>query len=175
MITKLARLVPAVIVLCLLSACNLQSKAPLFAETEGRLLLSSYGSTFASFSLVDGVWKPENETMTFNPSGMHYIASDGKANISVLFAPIDDHWWAAQALEDGKSPNYSLVEANAADIVVHPISCKSLKESGKLDDFVVFNGDDCEVKEGTDRDVLFKMLAASPDDASLKIVPVEVP
>jgi hypothetical protein len=161
------------VILCLsLRGCILQSRVPLFTDEQGELMLKDYGGRFASYSLDDGIWKKDAETISFTATNKHYIASDGKTDFSVTFAAIEGSWWAMQGQEAGKLANYYLADARKGEIFFYPLACKQLQDSAKFGNFIDFRGDDCFVKEGVDAMTMFKSLATAPPPAGMKLVPV---
>ena len=113
----------AAVILCLsVSGCVLQSKKPIFAEADGKLLLASYGTRFASYTLTGGNWSKEEETLSFIAEGQHYVASDGKVEIDVNFVKISGYWWVVQIQENGKPANYALAEAQNGEIFIYPLA-----------------------------------------------------
>ena len=168
----LTRFLAAVFLCLALTGCILQSKEPLFTDSQGELMLAAYGSRFASYSLDNGIWKKDEETISFTPAGKHYSASDGKTDFTVTFAAIGGSWWAMQGQEKGKPANYYLADAQNGEIFFHPLACKQLQDSAKFGDFIYFKDDDCFVKNGVDTAAMFKSLAAERRQPGMKLVPL---
>ena len=161
------------VILCFgLSGCILQSEKPLFTDEQGELMLKAYGSRFASYSLDNGIWKKDEGTISFTPTGQHYTASDGKTDFSVTFAAIGGSWWAMQGQEAGKPPNYYLADTREGEVLFYPLACKELQGSAKFGAFIDFKDDDCFVKEGVDAMAMFKSLVAKPPPVGMKLVPL---
>ncbi|MGH6906883.1 MAG: hypothetical protein ACREDX_03390 [Aestuariivirga sp.] len=133
-------------------------------------MLASLGSRFASYSWDNGNWKEDKETIGFTAEGRHYVVSDDRSRFTITFAAIATSWWAMQAEEKGKSITYSLIEAKDGALLLYPLSCKPLHESGKFEDFIAFNDDDCFVKDGVDKLQMFKALATQPGQPNMKLV-----
>jgi hypothetical protein len=163
----------AVLGMCLaLAGCILQSKEPLFAETEGELLLAGYGSRFAAWSREDGAWRDDEETVTFVPAGRHYAASEGKDRFDVIFVRLAPALFAMQAAEPGEPTSYLIAEARPGELLVHALECKALRQSGKFDAFIAFAGNDCLVRDGIDARAMFVAIAAQLGEATAKLVPL---
>ncbi len=161
-------------VFCLaLTGCILQSEEPLFSDELGELILAQYGSRFASYSLDGGVWKRDDEDISFMPVKQHYVASDGKNSFDVTFAANAGSWWVMQVQEADK-PSYLLADVQDGELFLYPLSCLPLRERGKFGDVIEFKGDDCFVKDGVKTAAMFTALAAEFDDPSLKLVPPSV-
>ena len=163
----------AAVVLCLsLSGCVLQSEQPIFSDADSKLLLASYGTRFASYTLAGGNWSKEEEILSFSAEGQHYVATDGKVKIDVNFVNISGDWWVVQVQEGGKPPNYALAEAQNGGIFIYPLACKAMREQGGFERFVNFKNDDCIVREGADTAAMFAALVAEPGTADMKLVPL---
>ncbi len=168
----LIRILTAVFLCLSLSGCVLESKKPIFAEADGKLLLASYGTRFASYSLTGGNWSKEEETLSFIAEGQHYVASDGKVKIDVNFVNVSGNWWVVQVQESGKPANYAMAEAQNDEIFIYPLACKTMREQGGFERFVDFKDDDCIVREGADTAAMFAALVAKPATADMKLVPL---
>ena len=163
----------AAVFLCLfLTGCILQSKEPLFSDAEGELLLTAYGSRFATYSLEGNSWKRDEGTIDLIPTSKHYVMAEGKTAVSITFAAISGSWFVMQAEETGKPASYTLVDAQKSELLLHPLNCEPLRKSGKHGDAVIFDGEDCTIKPGADTSAMFKSLAAEMGPAKVKLVPV---
>jgi len=152
-----------------LSGCILQSKSPLFADADAKLLLAKYGKLVTYEKSGDG-WNKSSDQIGFTPEANHYIAKADKSELEISFVPIDGNWWALQAVEAGKPAIYVLVDAEAKELSFYPIACKDLKDSGKFAADVEFADSDCFVRPDTNYMTLFKTLTATPGEASTKLV-----
>jgi hypothetical protein len=167
----LSRIMTALFLSLLLSACVLQSEVPIIAASDGEPLLKDYGLHFANYSLENGAWKKENDAIAFTIEGKHYTATTGDSSLDIAFQNISGAWWAMQAVEKDKGATYLLVEAKPSELLVYPVSCSALEKSGKFGDTVEFKGDDCFVKDGTDAKAMFKALLDFSGPAEMKLVP----
>jgi hypothetical protein len=152
-----------------LSGCILQSKSPLFTDAQAELALANYGN-LATYEKSGNDWKKSTDQISFTPQGKHYIAKADKSELEISFVPIAGNWWVLQAVEAAKPAIYVLVDAEAKELLFYPIACKDLKEFGKLAGAIEFVDSDCFVKPGADYKALFKSLAATPGEASTKLV-----
>jgi hypothetical protein len=152
-----------------LSGCILQSKSPLFTDTESKLLLANYGN-LTTYEKSGNAWTKSTDQISFSPQVKHYIAKADKSELEISFVPIDGNWWALQAVEAAKPAIYVLVDAEAKELLFYPIACKDLKDSGKFAGDVEFVDSDCFVKPGADYKALFKSLTAAPGEASTKLM-----
>lgn len=160
-----------------LSGCILQSKEPLFTDEQGELMLAKYGSRFASYSLDNGNWKKDEETISFTPVNEHYVASIGDDKLTVTFVGLSQSWWAVQGQEEGKPFNYYLAYARSEGIFLYPLGCKELQDAAKFGSFIDFKDGDCTVKDGVVKDgalalaMMFK-LSKEPGEPEKKLVPL---
>jgi hypothetical protein len=167
----LSRILTAFLLSLLLSACVLQSEVPIITAAEGEPLLKDYGLHFGSYSLENGVWKKEQDTITFTIEGKHYTAKTGDSSLDIAFQNISGAWWMMQAVEKDKGATYLLVEAKPSELLVYPVSCSALDKAGKFGDSVEFKGDDCFVKTGADAKALFNAVLTMPGPSEMKLVP----
>ncbi len=166
----ITRLVFGLAAALMLQACVLQSKAPLFAEGDGEMLLSDYGSTFASYTLSKDAWEKEKDTVTFTATGQHYVVKSEKSANDVLLLPLGGTWWLMQVSETDKETAYVLVDARKDELLVHSLSCDTLKKLEGLPDQISFEGDDCTAGTGMDRQA-FTIVAGKLGKAEMKLVP----
>lgn len=163
------RAVFVVILGFMLSGCILQAKAPLFADADAQLLLAKYG-TLTTYEKSGSDWKKSSDQISFTAQANHYLAKADKSELEISFVPVDGNWWALQAVEAGKPSIYVLVDAETRELLFYPIACKGLKDSGKFVGDIEFVDSDCFVKPGADYRALFKFLAATPGEATTKLV-----
>ena len=167
----LSRILTAILLSLLLSACVLQSEVPVIAATEGEPLLKDYGLRFASYTLENGAWKKEEDKIDFTVEGKHYLAIGKDATLDIAFRELSGNWYVMQAAEKDKGATYLLAEAKPGEIMVYPISCSALDKAGKFGDAVEFKGDDCFIKQGADANALFNAVLAMPGPSEMKLVP----
>jgi hypothetical protein len=159
----------------LLTGCVLQSRDPVFAESDGALLPASLGSSFVMENLDKDMWNKEEGTLTLRPEGHHYLATDEKkkSSINALFVPLDKNWWVMQATEEkGKPETYILAEVTDKALLLHPLFCDDLKEKPAAADAISFEGQDCYLKGGQGADY-FKALMAEQKPAKMRMVSVK--
>jgi hypothetical protein len=151
-----------------LTGCNLETKKPLFAEADAKLLLADYPN-LAAYERDEGGWKKSDEQFSFTPDASHYIVRSGKSGMIISFVPIEGAWWVLQAA-DAASTSYVLIKAEPKELLVYSLDCKILKESGKFEDDIEFKDSDCFVKEGADKAAMFKALIGNASEPSSKLV-----
>lgn len=147
----LIRLVTALLLGLALSGCILQSKEPLFSDEHGQLVLASYGTRFATYSLEGDVWERDEGAIILTPAANHYILSENRTSVAVTFAAIGGAWFVMQAEETGKPASYTLLEKQEGELLLHPLNCEPLGKSGKHKDAIAFEGEDCTIKPGAIR------------------------
>ena len=154
-----------------LSGCILGSKNPLFAEAEAKLLLADYPNP-AAYERNNGVWEKINEPVVFTPQVSHYVMKPepGDPEVQISFVPIEGPWWVLQANEPEKPATYVLIKAEPKELLIYPLTCTMLKESGKFGNDIEFKDSDCFVKEGADKMALFKALIGNASEPSSKLV-----
>ena len=157
--------------LCLmLCGCVLQSTAPIFAESDGKLILQPFGKQFATFDRDGGKWKKQSDIVKFDAQGNHYLIHDKTGDIHVLFAALKGPWWVMQAQEQDKPYDYLLARFEGKALVLNTLSCKVLKKNKSMKDAVTFKGEDCTATVGMTKDK-FVELTKSPEPATLKVEP----
>ncbi len=151
-----------------LAGCMLQSGTPLFGEAEARLLLADYPNPVV-YQRDDGGWKKSEEQVSFSPEAAHYLMTPDNAKMQLYFVPLDGPWWILQATETSGA-TYVLAKAEAKQLLVFPLDCKTLEDSGKYRDAVAFSDSSCTVREGIDRLALFKSFIADLGEPTTKLV-----
>ncbi|HEY4995781.1 MAG TPA: hypothetical protein VII21_05755 [Aestuariivirga sp.] len=161
-----------IISLCLmLCGCVLQSKAPIFAESDGKLILQPFGNQFATFDRDGGKWKKQADIVKFDAEGNHYLIHDKSGDIHVLFAALKGPWWVMQEQDPDKTYNYLLARIEGKALLLTYLDCKILKTNKSLSDAITFKDDDCTANERMTKD-RFVELTKSPEHALLKIEPL---
>jgi hypothetical protein len=151
-----------------LTGCNLETRKPLFAEADAKLLLADYPN-LAAYERDEGGWKKNADPLNFTPEASHYLVKSGTSEMSISFVPIEGPWWVLQAAE-AKTTSYVLIKAEPKELLVFSLECKILKESGKFESDIEFKDSNCFVKEGADKMALFKSLTAATKEPSTKLV-----
>ena len=151
-----------------LTGCNLETKKPLFAEADAKLLLADYPN-LAAYERDEGGWKKNADPLNFTPEASHYLVKSGTSEMSISFVPIEGPWWVLQASE-ATATSYVLIKAEPKELLVYSLECKILKESGKFESDVEFKDSNCFVKEGADKMALFKALIGNASEPSTKLV-----
>ena len=132
-----------------LSGCVLESKKPLFADTDAKLLLAEYPN-LAAYERNDGAWKKSDDPFSFTPEASHYLLKSDSSDMWISFVPIGGPWWILQAAEAKGPTSYVLVKAEPKELLVYSLDCKSLKEAGKYENDIDFVGSDCFIKPEVD-------------------------
>ena len=151
-----------------LTGCNLETKKPLFAEAEAKLLLADYPN-LAAYERDEGGWKKNADPLNFTPEASHYLVKSGTSEMSISFVPIEGPWWVLQAAETAAT-SYVLIKAEPKELLVYSLECKILGESGKFENDIEFKESSCFVKEGADKAALFKALIGNASEPSSKLV-----
>ena len=152
-----------------LSGCILQSKLPLFGDAQAERLLAGYPSLVA-YEKSGQDWVRSKEQFVIAAKGPRYTATVDKTELVFRFVPITGTWWVMQAVEEGKPTSYVLVDAQASELLIYPITCKALEASGNFTKLVKFAGSDCFIKFGADYKALFTGLSEAPGEATTKLV-----
>jgi hypothetical protein len=152
-----------------LSGCILQSKLPLFGDAQAKMLLAKYANLMA-YEKSGQDWIKSKDQIVFSVQARHYLAKADKSEMVVRFVPITNDWWVLQAVETDEPASYVLVEAQANELLLYPITCKALQISGNFDKYVKFVDTDCFIKFGADYKALFKLLSESPGESTTKLV-----
>lgn len=152
-----------------LSGCILQSKLPLFGDAQAKRLLADYPNLVA-YEKSGQDWVKSKEQFVIAASGPRYTATVDKTELVFRFVPITGTWWVMQAVEADKPTSYVLVDAQASELLIYPITCKALETSGNYTKLVKFAGSDCFIKFGADYKMLFTKLSEAPGEATTKLV-----
>ena len=163
------RALSVVILAVALSGCILQSKLPLFGDAQAKRLLADYPNLMA-YEKSGQNWVKSKEQFVISAKGPRYTATIDKTELVFRFVPIAGTWWVLQAVEADKPTSYVLVDAQAGELLFHPITCKALEASGNYNEFVRFAGSDCFIKFGADYKALFTALSEAPGEATTKLV-----
>lgn len=159
----------AVLLMFILSGCVLQSKAPLFGDSEAKLVFGDGPQVARVFSRKDGAWVDENETVTLTPEGQHYVAMAKDGAVTLRFIPLQGPRFVVQANEADKPPVYLLADVGRRSADFRVLSCDDLKSNGAISQWVSYQGDDCFVEDHAPRDQLFKAILAMPGEASSRL------
>ena len=152
-----------------LAGCVLKSKKPVFADGDAKLLLAGYPN-LAPYERGDGGWKKNADPFSFTPEASHYLVKADTSEMQVFFVPIDGSWWVLQAAESAGPTSYVLVKAEAKELLLYSLDCKTLQESGKFSGQIDFVESDCFIGADADKTALFKALIPVASEASSKLV-----
>jgi hypothetical protein len=152
-----------------LAGCNLETKKPLFAEADAKLLLADYPK-LAAYERDNGGWKKSADPLNFTAEASHYLVKSGTSEMRMSFVPLEGPWWILQAAETSGTSSYVLVMAEPKELLIYSLACKKLQESGKFGSEIEFAGSSCFIREETDKMSLFKALIGSASEPSTKLV-----
>ena len=151
-----------------LGGCVLQSAQPIFADKDAKLLLATIGQQFVTYNKVDGKWEKQKDLIKFSQVGNHYLVHDKSGDITVLFVPLKDNWWALQATEKDKASNYLLVQSQGKTLLIYFLACKDLKAQPNPSGSIVFDHEDCSATAKM-RKTEFFALSKNISEAVLRI------
>ena len=152
-----------------LAGCNLETKKPLFADTDAKLLLADYPN-LAPYERDGGGWKKSDDPLSIKPDASHYLVKSGNSDMVISFVPLEGPWWILQASETSGASTYVLAKAEPKEVLIFSLECKRLQESGKFVSEIEFSGSSCFIREETDKMALFKALIGSASEPSTKLV-----
>jgi hypothetical protein len=152
-----------------LAGCNLETKKPLFAEADAKLLLADYPN-LAAYERDDGKWKKSADSLSLTAEASHYLIRSGTSDMVVSFVPLEGPWWILQAAETTGTSSYVLIKAEPKELLVFSLECKKLQESGKFGNEIEFKDSSCFVKEEADTTELFRTLIGNASEPSTKLV-----
>jgi hypothetical protein len=81
-----------------LAGCNLETRKPLFADAEAKLLLADYPN-LAAYERDDDGWKKSADSLNFTADTSHYLVKSGTSEMQISFVPLEGPWWILQAAE----------------------------------------------------------------------------
>src|SRR5687767_1208529 len=93
-----------------LAGCHLETKKPLFADTDAKLLLADYPN-LAAYERDEGHWKKSADPLSIKPEASHYLVKSGTSDMLVSFVPLEGPWWILQAAEATGPSTYVLIKA----------------------------------------------------------------
>ena len=152
-----------------LAGCNLETKKPLFADADAKLLLADYPN-LAPYERNDGGWKKSADPLNFTAEASHYLVKSGTSEMQMFFVPLEGPWWILQAAETTGTSSYVLVMAEPKELLIYSLACKKLQESGKFGDEIEFKDSSCFITEDADKMGLFKALIGSASEPATKLV-----
>lgn len=152
-----------------LAGCNLETKRPLFADADAKLLLAGYPN-LAPYERDDGNWKKGTDPLSIQPEASHYLVKSGNSDMVISFVPLEGPWWIMQAAETTGASTYVLVKAEPKELLIYSLECKKLQESGKFGSEIEFKDSSCFIKDGADKMSLFKALIGDASEPSTKLV-----
>jgi len=169
--------VSACICLCfLLAGCVLQSRTPIFSESDAGALPEALGTRFIMENHDKAGWTKEEGTFILRPEGKHYVASDGdgdkKSDVDALFVPLGHNWWVMQAAAAGDPNVYMLAEWTDGALLLHPLDCADLKSQPSAAAAISFEGDECYLK-GTPGLDYFRQFTTGSAPATMRLTPVK--
>jgi hypothetical protein len=152
-----------------LAGCNLETRKPLFADAEAKLLLADYPN-LAAYERDDDGWKKSADSLNFTAETSHYLVKSGTSEMQISFVPLEGPWWILQAAETTGTSSYVLVMAEPKELLIYSLECKKLQESGKFGDEIEFKDSSCFITEDADKMGLFKALIGSASEPATKLV-----
>jgi hypothetical protein len=152
-----------------LAGCNLETRKPLFADAEAKLLLADYPN-LAAYERDDNGWKKSADSLNFTAEASHYLVKSGTSEMQISFVPLEGPWWILQAGETTGTSSYVLVMAEPKELLIYSLECKKLQESGKFGDEIEFKDSSCFITEDADKMGLFKALIGSASEPATKLV-----
>jgi len=151
-------IVALVVTAVVLSGCVLQSRKPIYSDSQSVLALGASGGTAKMSSWRDGKWEDDRETPLVTIVGNHYEATADSTTVVLYFVALDGDWYVLQAVQPDDLPVYMLAKVNAQTADVYSFSCKDLKDDERLTKWIDFKGDDCLIKDETPAKDLFMEL-----------------
>ena len=152
-----------------LAGCNLETRKPLFADADAKLLLAGYPN-LAPYERDGGGWKKSADPLSIKPEASHYLVKSGNSDMVMTFVPLEGPWWILQAAETTGTSSYVLVMAEPKELLIYSLECKKLQESGKFGDEIEFKDSSCFITEDADKMGLFKALIGSASEPATKLV-----
>ena len=158
----------------LLAGCVLQSRTPVFSESDAGALPEALGARIIMENQDKAGWTKEEGTFTLRPEGKHYVASDGekKSDVEALFVPLGNNWWVVQAAAVGDPDSYMLAEWAGGALLLHPLDCTDLKLQPSAAAAISFEGDDCYLKDKPGVEY-FRQFTTKATPATMRLTPVK--
>ena len=163
MIRTVVALALVAVALC---GCVLESRKPIYSDSQSVLALGASGGPVKMSSWRDGKWEDDGERPVITIVGQHYEATDDSSTVVLNFVALDGDWHVLQAIESDQLPVYMLAKVNAQTADVYTLDCTDLKRNASLSNWVEYEGDDCFIKPGAPGTDLFKALVKTTDHPS---------
>ena len=166
MFRSAAVLVSVAFMLC---GCVLQSRAPIYDDTSGELVLGRTGGAALMSSWKDGAWVRDQDRVSIAIVGQHYEAQAESSTIALTFVKLRPFWFVLQGAESGKPAVYMLAEVKGGEAEIHPLACSDLKKNPAVSKWISHEGEDCFIQPGVPAKELFGKLAENPGEATSRI------
>ncbi|MCB1380565.1 MAG: hypothetical protein KDK89_19690 [Alphaproteobacteria bacterium] len=163
------RWIVTLVVTTLLAGCVLQSPAPIFPDSNAKLVFGNGKLSARIYSRKDGQWVMDEKPVTLRTSGHHYAVETEGVTIELFFIPLDGRWHVVQAMEKGKPTVYMLAEVQNHRADFRILSCTDLKKHEAVAKSINFNGEDCFIKPKEGTKALFKALIKMPGAPSSRL------
>jgi hypothetical protein len=162
-----------------LGGCVLESKAPLFAEAQGVLVIGSSPPAMAAWNLKDGKWVrsgPDAPPLQLVAEGQHYSAAipDKPGELmTMLFVPLAGGSYAMQVGATNEANiTYVIATIQGGDILVSPLFCTDLKTAKARPTNIVYDRDSCLAVGIKDAAAFMADLARIAPAPDLKLAPL---
>lgn len=152
----------------LLAGCVLQSREPLYTDSQSELALGRIGGTTETANLRDGKWVVDPERAVIAVEGKHYVVR-GKSDVALHLTKLQGSWFVLQAREAQGPAGYMLAQVKEQVATVHPLLCKDLAKKHDASHSISFVGDDCGINTGTDPKKLFTSLIKKAGKPSFRL------
>jgi hypothetical protein len=156
------------LVALVLCGCVLQSRTPLFDDSQSALALGDQSGMTRTASYRNGQWEDEKEQLPIVAEGKHYVVRD-KTAVTVHFIPLSGYQYAVQVRENDGPASYLLAEVKGKVAEARSLACADLKTNAAFAADVDYLGDDCFIRPGTEAKKLFTTLADTPGEASFRL------
>lgn len=163
-----------------LAGCVLDSKTPLFKDSDGELALGKGPITYAGWTLEKDGWKQDGggKTLTITAMGQSYDVAvpegEGKepSHGTATFVKLDGSHYVVQVVDpESKSANYAVASIDKDEIYLGLLACTDLEKAAVTGGHIDFEKYSCHARDVSDPTAFFGSIQALAKQ-EMKLVPV---
>lgn len=164
-----------------LAGCVLDSKEPLFKDSDGELALGKGPVSFTGWTLEKDGWQQDSSgaKMTVTAIGHSYDVmvpeGEGKApsHGTATFVKLDGSHYVVQVVDpDSKTTSYAVASIDKDEVYLGLLACTDLEKAAVTGGHIDFEKYSCHARDVSDARVFFGSIQALAKQ-EMKLVPVQ--